>query len=64
MGNVKNNTIQEIWNGSKRKTLLRTMLEFKKEKISECCNCTTFNCINNPLENLDPDAFRLLKLFE
>ncbi len=64
MGNAKEKTLQEIWNGTKRKTFLRTMLELQKEKIPECSNCNTFNCISNPAENLDPDAPRLLKLFE
>mgnify|MGYP005835253291 CR=1 FL=1 len=64
MGNVKENTLLEIWNGSRRKNLLRTMLEFKRESIPECCNCTTFNCINNPLENLDEDAPGLVDLFK
>lgn len=64
MGNIKEHNLLEIWNGEKRKKLLRTMLEFKKDCIPACNNCTCFNAINNPLENLDEDASRLLKLFE
>lgn len=64
MGNIKDNTIKEIWNGEKRREHLRTMLSYQKDSIPECNNCTCFNAINNPLENLDPDAPRLLKLFE
>lgn len=64
MGNVKENSLLEIWNGPKRKKLLRTMLELKKDTIPECNNCTCFNAINNPMENLDIDASKLLKLFK
>ncbi|MBU3176435.1 radical SAM protein [Clostridium estertheticum] len=64
MGNMKENTLLEIWNGAKRKKLLRTMLEFNKDSIPECNSCKTFNCINNPLENLDEDAQNLVHLFK
>jgi len=64
MGNIKNNTIKEIWNGKKRTNLLKTMLKLERDTISECKNCNTFTCISNPAEDLDKDADRLLKLFE
>lgn len=64
MGNIKENTLLEIWNGEKRKKHLITMLEFKKDSIPECNNCTCFNAINNPLENLDEDAETLINMFK
>lgn len=64
MGNLKEQTVLEIWNGQRRRELLKTMLEFKRETIPACNACTTFNCINNPLENLDQDASELIKYFE
>jgi len=64
MGNMKDNTFLEIWNGSKRKQMLRTMLEFRRNTIPECKDCTSFKCINNPLENLDEDAEKLVHLFK
>lgn len=64
MGNIKNNTLVEIWNGEKRKKFLRTMLELKKDSIPACNNCTCFNAITNPLENLDIDAHDLIHLFK
>lgn len=64
MGNIKDSTLLEIWNGPKRKKLLRTMLQLEKDSIPECNNCTCFNAINNPLEDLDAEANRLLNLFD
>ncbi len=64
MGNMKDSTLLEIWNGSKRKKFLSTMLELKKDSIPECNNCKTFNAINNPLEDLDKDAQNLIHLFK
>jgi len=64
MGNAKEMSLQEIWNGERRKVLLRMMLRKRKDDIPECRNCTCFNAINNPMEYLDGDAERLLPLFE
>lgn len=64
MGNIKENTLLEIWNGKKRKEFLKTMLKFQKDTVPDCKGCTNFNCIIDPIENLDNDATRLLSLFE
>lgn len=64
MGNLKENTLMEIWNGPIRQKHLITMLEFNKDSIPACRNCTCFNAINNPLENLDDDAQSLIHLFK
>lgn len=64
MGNIKEHSLLEIWNGQKRRKLLRTMLELKKNSIPGCNNCTCFNAINNPLENIDEEAQNLLHLFK
>ncbi len=63
MGNAKEQSLKEIWNGDRRKALLRCMLEKRKDEIPECRDCTCFNCINNPLEYLDDEAEKLLPLF-
>ncbi len=63
MGNMKEQSLVDIWNGPKRKQHLITMLELKKDTIPECKGCTCFNAINDPLENLDKDADRLLQRF-
>ncbi len=64
MGNAHEKSLREIWQGEKRKSLLRLMLQKRKDDVPECNNCTCFNAINNPLEYLDDDAERLLPLFQ
>ena len=64
MGNAKEHTLVEIWNGSRRRGFLRKMLKKEKDQIPDCATCTCFNAINNPMEQLDDDAERLLPLFE
>ena len=63
MGNAKEHTLTEIWNGSRRRGFLRKMLKKEKDHIPDCATCTCFNAINNPMEQLDDDAERLLPLF-
>ena len=64
MGNAKEHTLVEIWNGSRRRGFLRKMLKKEKDQIPDCATCTCFNAINNPMEQLDDDAECLLPLFE
>ena len=63
MGNAKEHTLTDIWNGSRRRGFLRKMLKKEKDQIPDCATCTCFNAINNPAEDLDADAERLLPLF-
>lgn len=63
MGNMKEQSLVEIWNGQRRKEHLIKMLKKEKDNIPECRGCTTFNCISDPSENLDRDASRLLQKF-
>lgn len=63
MGNAKEHTLTEIWNGNRRMGFLRKMLKKEKDHIPDCATCTCFNAINNPMEQLDDDAERLLPLF-
>lgn len=64
MGNLKNNSLLEIWNGSKRFNLLKIMLKMQKDTLPDCNGCECFNCITDTAEYLDDDADRLLKIFE
>lgn len=63
MGNIKEQSIIEIWNGEKRKKILKGMLKFEKDKYESCRNCKCFNAVNDPLEYLDDVAEDLLKKF-
>lgn len=63
MGNMKEQSLVEIWNGQRRKEHLIKMLRKEKDDIPECKGCTTFNCISDPSENLDRDASHLLQKF-
>jgi len=63
MGNLNEMTALEVWNGPRRRELLKKMLAFERKSIPECRDCTTFYCINNPLENLDDDAANLVARF-
>ena len=64
IGNLKKQSILDIWNGKKRNAFLRAMLRFEKDKFPECKTCVCYNVIDDPTENLDHDAPQLLKLFE
>ncbi|MCB1775849.1 MAG: radical SAM protein [Candidatus Competibacteraceae bacterium] len=63
MGNMKEQSLVDIWNGPRRRQHLITMLKLEKDTIPECRGCTCFNAINDPMENLDKDAPRLLQRF-
>lgn len=63
MGNLNTQSAVDVWNGPVRRKFLRTMLSLERKTIPECRDCTTFNCINNPLENLDDDAPHLVDRF-
>ena len=63
MGSAKEQSLVEIWNGPKRRAFLRMLLQKRKDEVPECRGCTCFNAINNPAEDLDADAERLLPLF-
>ncbi len=64
IGNFKEESLREIWNGERRKRHLRLMLGFQRDKIPQCRNCSCFHCVNDPMEFLDDDADRLIKFFE
>ena len=65
LGNVKEQTLQEIWNGKKRKTHLQKMLQFERGEMAVCKDCKTFFiCVNDPAEYLDDDADKLVHHFE
>ena len=64
LGNLKEESILEIWNGKNRTAFLKDMLTFEKDKYSECRECLCYNVIDNDSEYLDKDAPELVKRFE
>lgn len=64
MGNAKEQSLKEIWNGSKRKAIMKAMLKFQKDNFKDCKGCTCYNAVDNPAEHLDNDAARLLEKLE
>jgi MoaA/NifB/PqqE/SkfB family radical SAM enzyme len=64
IGNVKKNTLQEIWNGELRKKLIRTNLTSGFGTIPGCGHgCPCANAIGNEAENLDECSSELLARF-
>ncbi len=60
IGNVKNNSVKDIWHGQRLRQLQITMLEGKRCDVNFCNNCTApVVCVE---EDLDPHKARLLKI--
>jgi radical SAM protein with 4Fe4S-binding SPASM domain len=53
MGNVKEKTLQEIWNDNKRNEMLRANLINGYRSFSACSECSSVICITDPAEYLD-----------
>lgn len=64
IGNFKEKSLAQIWQGELRRKHLYKMLAFERDQIEQCRNCSCFNCINDPMEYLDEDAERLLQYFK
>lgn len=62
IGNAKKDSLLSIWNGKRRRAFLRMMLEKKKDE-TDCRGCSCFTAVNNPAEDLDSVADKLLPLF-
>jgi len=64
LGNIKEVGIRDIWNGNRRKNLIREHLKLNRKNIGICKSCVTYACINDSNERLDEYADGLLQLFE
>lgn len=64
LGNIKEDDLKSIWNGSKRKNLIYEHLKLNRRKIGVCGSCVTYACINDSNERLDEYAGQLLPIFE
>lgn len=53
MGNVKENTLQEIWDGKKRNNLMKANLKIGYSKIPACSKCSSCIAIADKSEYLD-----------
>jgi MoaA/NifB/PqqE/SkfB family radical SAM enzyme len=53
MGNVKDNSLAEIWDGTKRHSLLCSNLINGYRHFSACDECSSVICITDPAEYLD-----------
>lgn len=60
IGNVKDSSVKDIWNGQRLRRLQMTMLEGKRCDVNFCNNCMApLVCVE---EDLDPHKARLLEL--
>ncbi|KMT22635.1 radical SAM protein [Clostridium cylindrosporum] len=63
MGNIKDEKLIQIWNGSKRKNLIKGHLMMNRKKIPVCSTCYACACVLDENEYLDDKAVELLNLF-
>ena len=62
MGNAKEMTLQEIWNGTKRNQLMRNNLIKGYRSFPACRECSSVVCITDPAEYLDDCREEILAL--
>ncbi len=60
LGNARENSLKEIWNGKSRFSHLRKMLRFEKNTIPVCSECVCYNVIGGTAECLDGVAPEIL----
>lgn len=58
LGNVKEESLYDIWNGDKYMELRKYQLEGNRSKITECADC---KAIEDQIDNIDDAALFLLK---
>jgi radical SAM protein with 4Fe4S-binding SPASM domain len=63
LGNLHEETLVDIWNGERRRTLIRGHLRHLRSEIPVCGTCAALSCILDENENLDLQAERLLERF-
>ncbi|OGV32589.1 MAG: radical SAM protein [Lentisphaerae bacterium GWF2_45_14] len=64
MGNIKEETLVEIWNGRKRNKLICSHLRHERSRVPICNTCHATSCILDENENLDDDTGKLLQFFD
>lgn len=63
LGDINEQSLLDIWNGQKRKALLKMQLEGRRFDVPECKNCILPNDITNEADVLDPWADDILRKF-
>ncbi|RGS37161.1 radical SAM/SPASM domain-containing protein [Roseburia hominis] len=62
LGNVKETTIYEAWNGAQKKTFMKDMLESGRFKMEACKNCyIPQNTVMTPEDSIDAYAEEILE---
>jgi radical SAM protein with 4Fe4S-binding SPASM domain len=64
VGNVRESTIVEMWNGEKARQLRLLLLQKKRAEHSVCGQCRCYLSKLTPADRLDDDAERLIPFFE
>lgn len=62
--NIVTERLSDYWHGPEHKAFLCKLLRGEKNQIPVCANCTLFQYISAPNDNLDPYASELLKKYE
>lgn len=61
IGNIKDENLVQIWNGEKRKRLLKNFLNFGRKEMEACRTCISPNCANREYDCIDQYREILLK---
>lgn len=64
IGNIKTNSLKEIWESNTLKNLRCEHLKGNRCKLNSCKNCTHINALNNEFDNIDNYKDILLAKFE
>lgn len=64
LGNIKRNSLKEIWNSDKLYELYMLHLHNKKHKVPICRNCVNYLCFTPKEDNLDNDTEYIIKKLE
>lgn len=64
LGNIREQTLLDIWTGEKLKNLRLLHLKKNRAENPVCSSCQSFTCITHATDNLDKDAEELVTRFE
>lgn len=64
MGNAKENSLVEIWNGKRRNGFLQKQIKKQRKTLSVCGDCVACAAVMDENENLDNDTQKILEKLE